>query len=159
MANEIIEVGPEDVVLDTCVLVDLLIDERPRHALAKKLAEALASSNRNVFIPAHAYFEFVAAILCERRQLGAPPTLVGKRSALLPFSNVVVSIDDAFVTDYLAATMDKLMDVRGGADMIFVAIAARHGIRLISEDERMIAAAQKAGVRATNIATYMSDVG
>lgn len=151
---------PTDVVLDTCVIVDLLIQERPRHETAKLLAAMLGASGCTVFIPAHAWFEIVSALLAEHHRKGAPQTFVGRRSNLLPFNNVIVAIDEAFVTTLLIEPLldGVLIDVAGG-DMIFAALALKHGMTLISEDEKLLKRAKKVGVSAVDVETYMRQRG
>lgn len=158
--NEQIEISSADVVVDTCILIDMLFSERPRHARAKKLADVLAASKCHILIPAHAYFELVSAVASERRRRGSPLTVVGSRSALLPPGTVVVSIDLSFVNDYLisALTDGHFIDVSGG-DMIFAVVALKHSLPLISEDARLRTGAQKLGLDAIDIDTYLSRSG
>ena len=156
---EQVEVSPADVVIDTCILMDILFAERPRHARAMDLAALLAASKRNVFIPAHAYFELVSAIASEHRRRVAPLTLVGSRSALLPFTTVVVSIDLNFVNDYLISSLaaGQFANVSGG-DMIFVVIALKYKLVLLSEDAPLRVRAQRVGVDAMDADTYISQI-
>lgn len=156
---EALETPADCVVLDTCVVGDLLFHERPRHESAVKLAAVLGETKRTALIPAHAYFELVCLAGSERRRANNTPlTAVGKRSALLPFEHTVVAIDLNFVQHYLldlAASAPALFEVRGGADMIFAAIALRHGAVLISEDAALLRTALASGVDAVDIQTYL----
>lgn len=154
---EQIPVNPHDVVMDTCILMDLLFAHRPAHLQAKRLAEVLNASQCTVFLPAHSYFELVSAMACQKRHSLNTPVLVGKREELLPFHTVVVSIDLQFVEDYLiwAAREGHVIDLKGG-DMIFVALALRQKIALLSEDEKLRKAARKHDVAAFGIDEYLS---
>ncbi len=157
--NEQVPVSPSDIVMDTCVIFDLLFSERERHADAKKLAELLCKASRHAIIPAHAFFEIVSALAAEKRRRQAPLTAVGSRTALLPFPNTVVSIDLAFVNDYLIAPLasGRFINV-SGADMIFVAIALKHGLTLISEDEPLRKRAKDSGVSAMSVSEYIDQM-
>ena len=77
----------------------------------------------------------------------------------MPFPTVVVSIDLTFVNDYLIAALaaGQLIDTRSG-DMIFVAIALKHKLVLVSEDARLLDGARSLGVIAMDADTYVSQI-
>lgn len=154
-SEETISPQPGDVVLDTSVLMDCMFAERPRHGRAQDLVAWLAQTRRRVFIPAHSYFELMSAILCEYRRLQKPLTL-GKAGAALPFEFFVVTIGLAFVSEYLLTLTGsgKVVDLKGG-DMIFAALALRHGLPLITEDARLAKVTRSHGGDACDVDEYL----
>jgi len=148
---------PIDVVLDTSVLMNCLFSDRPQHTEAVQLAKYLGMLGSIAFVPAHAYFELVSAAACHKRVDGKPLTL-GSFKKMLPFGWFVVAIDLAFVNEYLItpAAAGILIDLKGG-DMIFVALALRHQLTLITEDVKMMRVARQVGVPAMRITEYLAD--
>lgn len=158
--NEQVQVSPGDVVLDTCVLMDILFAERARHDRARELADVLRRSGRTAYIPAHAYFELVSAVACEkRRNRNVPLTATGARDNLLPFRTVIVAVDLQFVDDYLVTLLrnKRPVDV-SGADMIFAVVALKHNLVLISEERKLRGKAKEAGVEALGAEEYLSRI-
>ena len=147
---------PVDVVLDTAVLMDRLFSDRRQYTEAVRLAQRLADLRSTAFIPAHAYFELASAVACQKRVHGKPLTL-GVFKRMLPFEWFVVSINLAFVNEYLISPLADgvFIDLKGG-DMIFVALAHRYGLRLITEDSKMLSVARQIGFTAMRISDYLS---
>ena len=67
--SERVPSGPA-VIVDTCVLVDIALSTRGRHAQAAELARCLIRKGIVIRAPMHAAFEFMCAIRQEVRQLG-----------------------------------------------------------------------------------------
>src|SRR5688500_887924 len=120
-----------DVVLDTSVLMDCLFEDRAGHENAVRMACELAPQYVTAFVPAHSFFELVSAVSCHRR-VDQKPLALGALGKALPFEWVIVTIDLAFVQEYLIApaAAGVLIDLKGG-DMIFVALAFRHNLTLM----------------------------
>lgn len=148
----------KDIVLDTSVLMDYLFQDRDRHQVAVELVEVIASDKRMVFIPAHFYFEFISATLCEHRVRQAPLALKNNKdiSRVFPFETCIVSIDIKFVNESFLTllTAKKFIDLKGG-DMIYVTLALSQQITLISEDKKMLDVARKLGTKAMCIEEFL----
>ena len=110
------------------------------------MARILEVERPTVLVPAHAFFELTSALACEARVRNDPSNL-GELGKQLPFEFVVVPITLQFVDDYLISGLNAgtFVDLTGG-DMIFVVLAEKHGLKLITRDKKMAAAAAKIGV-------------
>jgi hypothetical protein len=158
--TELTEVRRTDVVLDTCILMDLLFAERAGHAAAVRLGEVLRASGVRALIPVHAAFEFLSAAASEVRRRGAPLTLTRKPDDLLPFEVALVVLDLNFLTECLLAPLQAgtFHDVSGG-DMIFAVIAHRHDLVLVSADEPLRRKAARTGIVVVSADEYMQRPG
>ena len=141
------------VIVDTCVLVDIALSTRARHAQAVDLARCLRKHDIVIRAPMHAAFEFMCAIRQEVHQLGgrhsswAAGTDDSERIDIWP-----VPIDAEFVATY---PMQNLPDMRSG-DFLFLAMASGDNQALVREDDDLFRKAQLAGVRVFRIATYLA---
>lgn len=139
------------IVIDTCVLVDIFISTRPRHAVAVELQKLIRQKSIAVRLPAFALFELHHAIRQERRQNGG--ILVQEENSgwqsTLPVE--LVSIDEAFIEQHL--TLD-LPEVRAG-DLVFLALAKGESLSLVTEDVTFKIQAVKAGVSVFTIQEYL----
>src|ERR1041384_6699201 len=122
------------VVIDTCVLLDIEFKHRGQHAAALNLARMLKVKDVTALVPAHWFFEFVSAVICEKKRLGAPLEQ-GVLKSDFGFPLQMVPIDNTFINDFLAEFKKRLIDLAGG-DLIFAVIALKNGIPLITEDRR-----------------------
>jgi predicted nucleic acid-binding protein len=143
------------VVLDTCVILDCLLENRSRHADAVRLAKALQECGEVALIPMNACFEITSGICCEKRTQGKTPKLGELED--LPCKQKLIPIDTDFLRDYFFDPLGRgqLIDLKGG-DMILVAMALRHGATLITEDKKMGKVARDLGVRVQSIAEYLA---
>lgn len=150
------EVG--DVVLDTSVLMDCMFRERPGHDRAIRLARVLQSEGNAVFIPAHFYYEFVSAVLCELRVREKPLTM-GELKGKIPFRTFVVTIDERFAIDHLVSPFaaGRMINLKGG-DMIFAALALGQAIPLITEDRKMLSEVRRLGGGGFTIDEYLGQI-
>ena len=55
------------ILIDTCILVDLILTSRPRHSLSIQLYEHILASGLRLAVPAHAHFELRSAMMQEIR--------------------------------------------------------------------------------------------
>jgi predicted nucleic acid-binding protein len=144
------------IVVDTSVLMDIEFVHRGRHEAGKALAQKLRNEGSLVVVPAHWFFEYLSAVLCEKRRIGAP-LAQGEFKNGPPFLMKMVPIDDVFIKDYLLATInDNIVDLKSG-DMIFALIALKDKLPIITEDRKLHAIASKLGIRAFTIDEYLSE--
>ena len=97
------------VILDTCVITDMFVETRPRHAQAKLLKEALLSTKTIVRIPMYGMFEITSAM---RSELSGNSGRLAKMDEKPSFDNVlqldIVPIDFAFFQKYYDASLPHL---------------------------------------------------
>jgi len=86
---------PMAVVLDTSVIIDALLEHRPRHAIAVKLVAALRDRGEVVLLPMNVVFEITSAVSCEKRIRGTPPKLCVHKE--LPCEIQLIPIDNDFL--------------------------------------------------------------
>lgn len=143
------------VVLDTCVIVDMFMHSRPRHAKAVRLKETITASNITVLIPAFAIFEISHAVRQEKQLNGGQVVQGVAWEGVSNGLNVdPVPIDESFVHRYLDVSLPEM---RAG-DLVFAALAKGEGLPLITEDKRFLTAAETAGIKAFSIDAYLNHV-
>ena len=138
-----------DVIVDTCVLLDICLKQRPRHTEAGKLIPLL--KKRAVYLPMHGMFELSSAIQSEGRRRGNLDfnlTLTEED----PLTLKTITIDQKFLATYLTDDAPRL----AGGDMIFVAVAKVDNLELITEDNKMYKEAQRLGVKVYRTKEYLN---
>jgi predicted nucleic acid-binding protein len=143
------------VIVDTCVLADCLFKERPRHSLALGLVEELKHRSCTVVVPAHSFFELISVALSEKHRRGTPLSLSSFGKDLsVPIE--MVAIDLPFIQSYLIEPAGSGIIIEGGgADAIFISIALKRGLPLISEDDKMLKRARAVGVSGHTIHEFL----
>ena len=141
-------------VIDTCVIVDMLLESRPRHREALRLRREMRRVGARARIPTFALFEFHHAIRQERRISGAKMQWSADPGAEFGVGLELVNIDEAFAKRYLDL---DLPEIRAG-DLVFAAIAKGEGLPLITEDLPFAKVAAKAGIRVLSTAEYADEL-
>ena len=136
-------------ILDTCVITDMFVETRQRHAQAKLLKEDLLRAKTIIRMPMFGMFEIASAMRSELRKnagclvkAGAPPSF----DTILQFD--FVPIDLAFFQKYYDAALPHL---RAG-DLVFAAMARVDRVPLITEDIELLTATKAMGAIAFTIA-------
>jgi predicted nucleic acid-binding protein len=137
------------VVVDTCVLADLLFTNRDRHAEASKACHLLPQLGKRALVPAHGFFELVSVVFAERHRRSAPLELASFAKSL-PFELDIVDINLKFIESHLIAGLsDREDDLNSsGGDMVYLALALGQAIPLITEDNRLRVKASRLGISA-----------
>jgi predicted nucleic acid-binding protein len=140
---------PQTVVVDTCVILDMFLKDRPRHFAAKSLWACLTHDKTRIVIPFTGLFEGIASLTRETAHHGSLKAgNVSPEFSLIP-------IDDAFYMKYRKETYPPL---RTG-DLLFFLIAERDNCPLITEDDELYIASKAAHVRVFRIAEYVAEYG
>jgi hypothetical protein len=124
------------VVLDACVMLDMMLAPRPRHAKARKLADLLLAKEISVHCPATVLVEMFAAAAQEFEARGRVPMPAGRPFAnVWPFDLFIIPIDQKFVDQFVVPHGVIPPDAfpRGG-DLPYLFIALTHDMPLITED-------------------------
>jgi predicted nucleic acid-binding protein len=142
------------IVLDTCVVVDMFMSTRPRHVQATQLRLALAKAGITARMPSFTLFELSRAIRQEKR-LSNGKLIDGPESGEENGLSVdLVPIDEAFVHKYLDV---NLPEMRAG-DLTFAALAKGDRLPLVTEDAPLRKAAKAAGIGVFTIEEYLSEL-
>lgn len=143
------------VLVDTCVLVDLMLTTRSRHGTVRSLYQYLSTSGLTILVPAHALFEAKSALMNEKithdNMLSFNSDLTWRQPLLIRF----IAIDGTFLDLYLG---EQLPYLKGG-DMIFLAIANRHRVPLITADNAILQKGRELGITVYTPAEYLTQVG
>lgn len=146
--------GFSPVVIDTCVLLDMEFNHRPKHERGKQLAGKLAAEKALALVPAHWFFEFLSAVLCEKKRLGTALEQ-GDLKHEFGFPMTLIPLDQSFLEGYLLPEMkSRVIDLKSG-DMIFSLIALKHQAPLITEDLKLLNEARRNGILSYTIEEYL----
>jgi predicted nucleic acid-binding protein len=145
-----------NVVVDSCVLIDMFSKDRPRHDAAIRLGKKLGQDDVVALVPMHAFFEILTAMSSETRKLGRP-SQSGEFKGTFPFRQEYVPIDQSFLDHYMFDPLPPRDALNVGAgDLVFLAIAWKRQCPLITEDQKLIKRAAAIGVAALDIEGYLS---
>jgi hypothetical protein len=99
------ELMNDNLVVDTSVLLDILLTNRPRHAKAVRLVPLL--KNRTVHLPMHGMFELSSGLSSEKRKRGILPykLLISENN---PLTVKLIAIDEAFVQKYMTRDIARV---------------------------------------------------
>jgi predicted nucleic acid-binding protein len=139
------------IVLDTCVLVDMFMSTRPRHATASRLHTEMVQNGLVARIPAFALFEVWHAIHQEKRLNGGKLLSKGNIGLANGLTFDLVPVDESFTKNFLDL---DLPEIRAG-DLVFAALAKGEGLPLVTEDESFRKKAQDTGIQVYTTGEYL----
>ena len=133
---------PHAVVVDTSVKVAMLFASEPRHKEALQLFNLLTEAKAQLLQPASATFE----LLCAVRRKNAPtnPNKEGQYFESVPLKGTDIFINRAFLVEYMHPDL-PYSGLKSG-DLLIFAVAKKHGIPLITEDEKLLKVAKGVGL-------------
>ena len=141
-------------VIDTCVMIDMLMSTRARHAEAMRLRVQLARLGVIARLPMFAIFEINYATRQEDLQakgvLGLQENIDGAPGIRIEF----VPIDEAFVRKYFDVNLPQM---RAG-DLVFAALAKGDALPLVTEDKTLAVTAKSGGIRVLSTAEYRKEL-
>ena len=141
-------------VIDTCVMIDMLMASRPRHAEAMKLRLEMARVNATARLPMFAIFEINHATRQQdslSRGIAGPfPNIDGVAGIPVDF----VPIDEAFIRRYFDVNLPEL---RAG-DLVFAALAKGDALPLVTEDAALAEGARAAGITVLSTVEYRKEL-
>jgi predicted nucleic acid-binding protein len=140
----------KSLILDSCVLLDILDESRARHGSAAKLRDHILTESITLREPTHCMFEVCARLKNPDYRRGMK--LSRQLTISAPLSIQLVSIDEKFFQDYYS---DSLPYLKGG-DLIFLALALKDREILITEDGELKKKSCAVGIRAYSIDEYLA---
>lgn len=138
------------LVIDTCVLLDILDEARPRHPSAAKLRDYVRNGGVTIRTPMHALFEISAQMKNPdyRRTMKMSSALTESSPLCLDF----VPIDESFFQSYYTSELPYLK----GGDLIFLALAHKEKLPLITEDGLLRKKSASIGIQVYSIDEFLS---
>lgn len=137
------------VLIDTCVLIDMVDKNQTRATLGKQLYDFLTSKNIEVTLLRHSFFE-MASVLKNLKINNKPYNFENDFYLKI---NCVVDIDEKFVETYL----DVNLPYSKGADWIYLCFASKEKIDFITEDIALYKKCKEAGIGVFNIKEYIDN--
>lgn len=133
------------VVVDACVMLDMMLAPRPRHPQARVLADLLAAESISVHTPATVLVEVFAAAAQEFKARGRVPMSAGRPFAdVWPFDLFIIPIDEKFVDQFVVPHGVIPIDaVPRGGDLPYLFTALTHRMPLITEDKGLRQVAER----------------
>lgn len=128
------------LIIDSCVIIEAFDGSSEYHSSAVKLIESAKSNSYKMIMPMHGFFEVKCAVQrlteCEGKTISTPYTKVGD----LPI--VTQAIDEKFIVDY----SDVDVPYAKAGDYIFLIMAKKLGLPLVTRDSDMIKRSKKCGI-------------
>lgn len=141
------------IVVDTSVMVDMLLSIRTRHPEALTLAKQFRHFGFQPTLPCHAFFEIATAIRNERMQKEGKISM-GIFTKEFPLGVKIIPIDMQFVHEHIDHTIPYMK----AGDLIFVAIAKKQGLAIVTEDKLQYERATQGGVKAFTIKQFLEEL-
>ncbi|MBL9178536.1 MAG: PIN domain-containing protein [Verrucomicrobiaceae bacterium] len=138
------------VVIDTCVLLDIIDENRPRHAGAAKLWDYIRGAGVTVRTPMHALFEISARLKNPDYRLTMKMSKALTKSS--PLHLDFVPIDESFFQNYYSTDLPYIK----GGDLIFLALAHKENLPLITEDGDLRKKSSSIGVAVYSIDEFLA---
>lgn len=139
------------MMVDSCVLIDTFDTSSPNHNEADSFVNYVASKGVMFQMPMHAWYE----MNCTLKRLVKEK----KEHLVIPLFNGLPGIKVEFVHldgDFLENYKDVDVAVTKGADNIFLVIAKKNNLQLVTFDDKMIKAAEESGIDVYTPGEWMS---
>lgn len=132
-----------EIILDTCVIVDIFEKTRERHEKAKKVSHWIIQNNCSVLFPITSRFELERTLVNLKKQNG----ILFMQNEITRDRPLVIrelAIDVGFFQKYFDPTLPYIK----AGDYILMAMAKKEAIPLITEDKELHKKSKEAGVEA-----------
>ncbi|MFA4930396.1 MAG: PIN domain-containing protein [Patescibacteria group bacterium] len=140
-----------NIVVDTCVLLDIFFKNRSRHSKAKKIGEYAIENNITITVTLFSIFEFSSGSKQERHNGSTEYKGINEKNAL---KLNALDINQEFFRKYFNA---KLPYIKAG-DCLLLSIAYKDKIPLITEDNHLYKKAKELNLEVYNIGEYIKKV-
>ena len=138
-----------NLILDTSVIIDIVLESRPRHPEAIKLGDYIKRNGIFITLPTHALFEIHSAMKLERMNPPTIPSYFFTEDSPLRMKQVYITQE--FFEKYFSPDLPYMK----AADLIFVSMAKVDGIPLITEDLTQYKKAKEGGVKVYRIKEFL----
>ena len=138
------------LIVDTCVFIDAFDEQSENYATSFKLLEYLTIKNELISMPAHGWFEVqctLQRLINEKKFKG--PVINGKMN----YPIQLIHIDKSFILKY---SMTDIPYIKGG-DYIFIAVAKKNDLPLVTSDNKMIQVCKQCDVQVFTPSEYLEE--
>ena len=139
------------VIIDACVIIDAFNSESKSHDEARKLIKRAKSEKFEIVIPMHGFFE----IQCTMRRL----TSIEGKTISSPYNSELKAlrirpqpIDHKFIENYY----DVEIPYAKAGDTIYMVMAKKLGLPLITRDNGMYKVSKEAGINVFTISEALN---
>jgi len=136
------------MVIDSNVFIDTFDPTSPNHSTSYKFMDHILEKNVLFAMPTHGWFEINCTLNRIKKEKGiVPPILAGRQKMAIEF----IHIDDQFLHNY--SNVD--VPVIRAMDHLFLVVAKKNNLPLITWDKQMIKAGNECGVNVSNPTEWM----
>ena len=136
------------IVIDSNVIIDTFDQQSPNFKASMSFMEYIVGSNILFAMPMHGWFEITCTLNRLRKQGAISlPTIAGSQSMPIEF----IHIDAQFLENYSSVDVPVIKAM----DHLFLVVAKKNNLPLVTWDRQMITAGKKCGVQIANPAEWM----
>lgn len=136
------------MVIDSNVIIDTFDPLSPHHSASYKFMDYILGENILFAMPMHGWFEINCTLNRIKKEKGiVPPILAGGQQMTIEF----IHIDDQFLQNYSAVDVPVIKAM----DHLFLVVAKKNQLSLITWDEQMTKAGKECGVDVINPQEWM----
>lgn len=140
------------MVIDSNVIIDTFEPSSPHYKDSYKLMDYVISKKMFFAMPMHGWFEINCTLNRKKKDMKeiVPPIFAGSHQMLIEF----IHIDDIFLKNYMSVEIPVIK----GMDHIFLVVAKKNNIPLITRDDQMIRVGKECGVNIFTPKEWMENV-
>lgn len=139
------------IVIDSNVFIDAFDPSSPNHSGSIQFLEYILDNNVLFAMPMHGWFEINCTLNRIKNEKGIePPIIAGRQQAAIEF----IHIDDQFLQNY----SDVDVPVIKAMDHLFLVVAKKNYLQLVTWDKQMTRAGRECGVDVLNPAEWMQSI-
>ncbi|MDD5712261.1 MAG: PIN domain-containing protein [Smithellaceae bacterium] len=136
------------IIIDSNVIIDTFDPSSPNHSASCEFMDHILSRNILFAMPMHGLFEINCTLNRIKKEKGiVPPILAGRQQMAIE----IIHIDDQFLDNYCNVDVPVIRAM----DHLFLVVAKKNYLPLITWDKRMTLAGNECGVNVFNPAEWM----
>ncbi|MFA4846251.1 MAG: PIN domain-containing protein [Patescibacteria group bacterium] len=143
----------KEIILDTCVIIDIFEKTRPRHEKAKKVSDWIIENNVSLVLPITSRFEIDRTLVNIQQQNGIlhmQDGITKERPHIIKEYNV----DVGFFQKYFDPSLPYIK----AGDYILMAMAKKDKLPLITEDTTLYNKSKEAGVEVFTEEEFLQNI-
>jgi len=140
------------IIIDSNVIIDTFDSSSPNYKDSYNFMEHVISKKILFAMPMHGWFEINCTLNRKKKEglITALPVFAGRMEMPIEF----IHIDDKFLENYIEVEVPLLK----GMDHIFLVVAKKNNLSLITWDNQMITAGKACGVNIFTPVEWMQDI-